>query len=154
MRGGLKENKRLFNIELNNSDKGIINASLNYAFANINFTEDALQFKDIDKFHDIGLNLNYIRRFNEKWSFFGSFAPQLKSNFTDGIKSSDFYYHVFAIFNYKKNKDRRFTFGLAYMTTLGFPAPIPIIMYWFKLNIDLKISLGFPRINFAYDINK
>ncbi len=150
----LKLDKRLFNIRFDKGRKGIFSSRLNYSFARITFDEQALHFTDLEKFHNIGLNLNYVRRINQNWGFFGSAMPQLKSNFAENLKGDDFYITAFALFTYSKNKDRRFSFGLAYISTLGFPAPIPVFMYWINLNIKWNITIGFPRLNFEYDIDK
>ena len=146
--------QQLFNLKFKNGQKGIFSSRFTYTYSNLHFNETALKFDDLEKFHTIGLNLSYVRRINARWSFLGMCMPQLKSNFSSALQGDDFYINAFALFNYAKNRDPKFTVGLAYISTLGFPAPIPIFMYWVNLNIKWKIAIGFPRLSATYSINK
>ncbi len=72
----------------------------------------------------------------------------------DGIRGDDFYINAFALWNYSKSQNTKFSFGLAYTNTLGFPAPIHVVNYWKKFNEQWEMNLGFPRTNVPRHLNQ
>ncbi|WP_459211816.1 DUF6268 family outer membrane beta-barrel protein [Aquimarina rhabdastrellae] len=147
-------NKRLARIPIKKGASGLIQIHANYSYAHVNFKEAFTFFEDIENLHNVGLAVNYIKRLkNPKWSFIARFNPQLNSNFTDGIKEDDLYLNAVVLWNYSKTANSRLTFGLAYTNTLGFPAPIPVINYWKKINEKWEFNLGVPRISLVHNLN-
>ena len=145
---------KLITQPLKQGARGIMTLSVNDDFVEINFNDHPELFKDLKYSHSIGMTIGYFRQLrNSKWSFASMLIPQLNSNFTNGISADDLYLTAVALLNYSKQKNSRFSFGLAYANTLGFPAPIPVVNYWKAWNEKWEMNLGFPRINITRHFN-
>lgn len=127
--------------------KGVIMLRGSYTYAAIDINKE-LQFPSkLDQFHSAGFMLAYSRRLKSpKWAFTGILIPQLNSNFSTSISGDDLYINAVALFNYSNTAKSRLSFGLTYSSTLGFPAPIPVISYWKAWNDKWEMNLGFPRM--------
>lgn len=139
---------------LNQGENGILRIHAEYDYTKMNFNENKELFNDMEHFHSAKLMFGYIKQLtNPKWSFIGVVIPQLNSNFTNGISGDDFYCDVLAILNYSKQKNTRFSMGLAYINSRGFPVPIPVLNYWKAYNNKWEMNLGFPRVNLIHHFN-
>lgn len=139
----------------NQGKSGILRIHATYGFVNFGFAENQELFKDLEQFHSVGLSLGYIKQLkNPKWTFIGMAMPQLNSNFTDGIKGDDFNLNALAYFIYSRQKDTRFSMGLVYTNTFGYPLPIPIFSYWKAWNDQWEMNFGFPDISLTHHFNK
>jgi len=145
--------KQLFKVMFKKGEKGIFNTSLNYKYAHLKFNTNETLFSNLENFHSVGINFNYIRRMNQKWSFIGMFNPQLSSNFTAKLSGDDFYLNMIALFNCSSKQNNRLTFGLVYSNSMGVPFPIPVISYWKRFNNTWQMNLGFPRMGATYTLN-
>lgn len=139
---------------LNQGKNGILRIHVEYDYIKMNFNDNKELFNDLEHLHSAKLMFGYMKKLtNPKWSFMGVVIPQLNSNFTNGISWDDFYCDVMVMLIYSKQKNTRFSMGLAYMNSRGFPIPIPIINYWKAWNNKWEMNLGFPRINFIHHFN-
>ena len=146
---------KLLSSPINQGKDGVISVNGMYSFANFTFKDNKELFKDLDYFHSIGFALSYSRALkNPSWYLTGMLIPQLNSNFTDGIKGGDFYLNAVLLATHMIRKDARLTIGLTYSSTLGFPAPIPIISYWKAWNDQWEMNLGFPKMYLTHHFNK
>ncbi|MFT3738695.1 MAG: DUF6268 family outer membrane beta-barrel protein [Breznakibacter sp.] len=134
--------------------KGTIRVNAIYNYVEINYNENSELFSDLEHFHSVGFTLGYIKPFqNPRWTFVGMAIPVLNSNFTGGVSSRDLYINALLLFNYSKQKDTRFTMGLVYTSTFGYPAPIPVFSYWREWNKKWEMNFGFPKIDLIYHLN-
>ena len=146
---------KLLSSPINQGKDGVISVNGMYSFVNFTFENNKELFKDLDYFHSIGFALSYSRGLkNTNWYLTGMVIPQLNSNFTDGIKGGDFYLNAVLLATHMIRKDARLTIGLTYSSTLGFPAPIPIISYWKAWNDQWEMNLGFPKMYLTHHFNK
>jgi hypothetical protein len=140
---------------LDQGKNGILSIHATYDYIEMDFKDSQKSVNDLEHFHSAGLMFGYMKQLrNPKWSFMGMVIPQLNSNFTNGISGDDFYLNVLALLNYSKQKNTRFSMGLAYTNTLGFPAPIPVVNYWKAWNDKWEMNLGFPRVNLTRHFNQ
>jgi len=145
---------KVLSLPINQGKNGMLSVHATYDYIDMNFNHNQELFNDLEHFHSAGLMFGYMKQLkNPKWSFIGMVIPQLNSNFTNGISGDDFYLNVLALLNYSRQKNTRFSMGLAYTNTLGFPAPIPVVDYWKAWNDKWEMNLGFPRINLTRHFN-
>ena len=145
---------KLLSRPVNEGKGGILSLHATYDYIGINFKRKQELFNDLESFHSAGFMLGYIKQLrNPKWSFTGMVIPQLNSNFAGGVSGDDFYLNVVAMLNYSRQKGSRLSFGFAYTSTLGVPAPIPVINYRKSWGDKWEMNLGFPRVNLTHHFN-
>jgi hypothetical protein len=147
-------NAKLLTMPLQHGEKGILMLRGNYSFVQIDL-KDELNFPDrLKNFHSTGLMIGYIKRLkNPQWTLTGILIPQLNSNFSENLSRNDFYLNAVLMFIYSSNPGSRLSIGLTYTSTLGFPAPIPIINYWKAWNDQWQMNIGFPRTGITHQLN-
>ncbi len=112
---------------------------------------------ELIRFHIVDFNLGIITKLNENWNFIGILTPRLASNFVTGTITDDFFMNATAtIWKERPNADKpyRLVLGLTYNSTTGLPVPLPLINYYKRFHPNWSYTLGIPRNNFRYHINK
>ena len=124
----------------------------------VDFLEDfPFPKTELEKLQIIDLNLGYITKWNETWSFIGIITPRLASNFTDGILSDDFFINATAtLLKERKDVDKpfRIVVGLSFNSTTGVPIPLPFLSYYKRFHPNWSYTLGIPKMNFKYHPDK
>ena len=139
---------------LNQGKNGVLLINSRYDYIKVRFNDNEELFANLEHFHSAKLMFGYMKQLtNPKWNFIGTVIPQLNSNFTNGISSDDLYCDIILMLNYLRSKNTRFTMGVAYINSRGFPFPIPVFNYWKAWNNKWEMNFGFPRINFTHHFN-
>ncbi|PTN09040.1 DUF6268 family outer membrane beta-barrel protein [Mangrovibacterium marinum] len=147
-------NAKLLTIPIQQGQKGVFMLRGSYDLARIDINNQLMMPHRLEQFHSAGLMLTYFKRLQKTgWSFTGLLIPQLNSNFSQSLNSNDFYLNAAALLSYSATPRSRLTFGLTYASTLGFPAPIPIISYWKSWADRWEMNLGFPRLGITRRLN-
>ncbi|MCW5517570.1 DUF6268 family outer membrane beta-barrel protein [Muriicola sp. Z0-33] len=113
--------------------------------------------EELNTLHIIDLNLGYITKWNDNWRFVGIVSPRIASNLVESITIDDLRLNLTATL-WKERKDIekpfRLILGLTYNSTTGLPVPLPLISYYKRFHPNWSYTLGIPRMNFKYHINK
>lgn len=145
---------KLLSNPLDSGRRGILGVSADYKYVEVNFKNKQEFMSELKHFHSIGVSVGYVKQIKKtKWSFVGIVNPLLSSNFTNGINGDDFQLNATALFNYSLQKNSRISVGLIYASTLGYPAPLPMVNYWKAWNEKWEMNCGFPRVNVTYHFN-
>ncbi len=108
----------------------------------------------------LDLNFVYTYKINKKWRTAFKVTPRISSTLSKKITGDDLFLNgaIFFIKN-RTNDDEvtkpyRLILGLTYNTTTGIPFPLPFINYNRKVNEKWSYTLGVPKMNLKYNINK
>ncbi|WP_299364117.1 DUF6268 family outer membrane beta-barrel protein [Winogradskyella sp.] len=139
-------------------NKGILSLGLGYHRNELTFKDnnESIQFEDFDNFHNIRLNMIYIRPLSKDWSLNVALSPSLLSNFEGDLTTEDIVFNSFTTVGKKwtkENKNSSFRFGLAFGTQFGAPRLFPIASYQKEVNDQLSYSIGLPVTGVFYKIN-
>lgn len=108
----------------------------------------------------VDLNLAYTYKMNQKWRVGLKLSPRIASTLNEKITSDDLFLNggVFFIKDRTKikaiEKPYRLILGLTYNTTAGIPFPLPLISYFRRVNEKWTYSVGVPKMNAKYFVNK
>ncbi len=148
----------LANVPIKLNNKRYLVAGAEYSL--IDFDNDSIHpFDDeeLEKLRIIDLNLGYIHRLNEEWTFVGLVTPRLASNFVNKVQKEDLKLN-FSLLSIKANmkvdKPTRLVLGVSYNSATGFPLPLPIISYYKRFHPKWSYMVGIPRMEFKYHIKK
>jgi len=148
----------LFNLPIKLSENNYLVTGGEYNLVDFDSSE-ALPFdaRELNTLHVIDLNLGYITRWNENWRFVGIISPRIASNLIEGLQVDDLRLNLTATL-WKERKDIeqpfRLVLGLTYNSTTGLPVPLPLISYYKRFHPNWSFTLGIPRMNFKYHMNK
>ncbi|WP_417885683.1 DUF6268 family outer membrane beta-barrel protein [Zunongwangia sp.] len=130
-------------------------------YRNVNFKyEDPAQFETLhlDRFQSFTASLGTIFNLRGKWRMGAEVGVKAASNFsTNDIYSDDLIFDgavYFIRIEKEAEKPWRLIFGMHYSTTTGFPFPLPVVNYYKKFNPNWSYTLGIPKSNLKYHINK
>ena len=112
------------------------------------------------RIHIIDLNLGYTFKLNEKWRFGAKLNPRIASTLTRPLGSDDYFLNGGLFLVNDRTKDTtlkrpyRLILGLTYNATTGLPFPLPFVSYFREINDTWSFSVGVPKSNLKYAINK
>jgi len=145
-------------LKINESDYFVISGD--YRNTRLDFNNEVpFNTRNLERIQRIEATLGYIHRTNGDWIYAGNAGLRLASNFTGKMVSDDFIYvaNVYAIRDRTKaegQKPSRLILGLGYTTTPGRDFPLPIINYYKEFHPNWTYTLGVPKTNVRYKINK
>lgn len=117
----------------------------------------AIDIGELNTLHVIDLNMGYISNWNDNWRFVGIVSPRIASNLVKGLQIDDLRLNLTATL-WKERKDIekpfRLVLGLTYNSTTGLPVPLPLISYYKRFHPKWSYTLGIPRMNFKYHVNR
>jgi hypothetical protein len=99
--------------------------------------------------------LGYYKPLKNNWDFLIIGSLLLSSNLKSQIKSNDFQYYGYVIFekSYIGENTSRLAVGIMYNNILGRPLPLPYISYYRKFSPYFNFSIGLSDTNFIYSPN-
>ena len=144
---------RLKTLTLNDNNTSFLRIGLALSAADIEHEKESDLNKNLEDFFRTGLTFDFIKIFNEKWSFLGVVRPRLSSNFSTGITSDDFNIFGLAAMNFQNSENSEFIFGVMYANTFGSSVPLPYLSYWKKFNDKWEMNIGFPRTGVTHTVS-
>lgn len=130
--------------------------TIHFDWQNLPFSTD-----EINTVQTIDATLGYVYKTEGDWIYAANGGLRLASNFAGKMVSDDYLYigNVYAIRDRTKNpqegsKPNRLIFGLSYSTTPGRDYPLPIINYYREFHPNWTYTLGVPKTNVRYKIDK
>lgn len=150
------------NFPIKMSEDAYLVPGLDYENINFKFEDDAPfgNLGDLDRYQSFTATLGYTDKLGEKWRYAVQGGLMLASNFELGkIVNDDLLYTGAVLFINDSGKEGvdvpwRLILGLHYSTTSGFPFPLPIINYYREFHPNWSYTVGVPKSNLKYYINK
>lgn len=150
------------NFPIKLSENGYLVPGLDYENINFKF-EDAApfgKFGNLDRYQSFTATLGYTNKMSESWRYAVLGGLMLASNFELGKIVKDDLLYTGAVLFIKDGGEEgvrvpwRLILGLHYSTTSGFPFPLPIINYYREFHPNWSYTVGVPKTNLKYSINK
>lgn len=133
-------------------------------YENIHFRyDDSTPFEkgsDLDRYQSFTFTLGYTYKMTPDWRFGAVGGVMLASNFEKGTVLNDDLLYTGSLVFIKDRTDEeiakpwRLILGLHYSTTSGWPLPLPIVNYYREFHPDWSYTVGVPKSNLQYSINK
>ncbi len=154
--------KLALNVPIKLSEKGnYFVAGLEYRSIGIGLEDQVPFFKEnAERYQMFGANIAYTFKIKNDWRFGIRFGMRAASNFENGgIENDDIRYKGSIVFLKDKKEGEtlypwRIILGIQYSTPGSLNFPLPIINYYQKFHPKWSFSLGTPKTNLKYNINK
>lgn len=136
-----------------------------FEYRNINMKlRDEFTFftDDKERLQSLNASLGYTWKMKNDWRYAVKAGIIIASNFTGKLNNDDYIFEGEAFIIKDKTdveltdqtKPWRLILGINYSTITGRPYPLPIINYFRRFHPDWTFTLGAPKSNLKYHINK
>lgn len=144
--------KLKFNIPLK-IRKGKLTNKITLNYYEFDYNTNIFNNHVLDKYYNIGYQLNYQYPINNKWNFSTSLGASIISNLTASLSSNDIQYTGNATIK-RVWKSKSLKIGAQYDVITGEPIVLPFISFENKVNNKFSYGIGFPKTYASYTLNK
>lgn len=128
---------------------------MKYSNLNVNMINNSSYYENeaFKNLYTIGLGIKKKIKINNVWNSELFFVPQWTTNYFDKLYFDNIVFNTNLSFIKVLNNQSSLKLSLEYGTLFGKPSFYPLIEYNGILSRNLKYTIGFPKMNFRYDLN-